>query len=238
MKALLDNRFAPITFRFGLVQCPFDDLEKAFVRWREEIDKKFGTRTRMFRSHASLENSLLQLEPLTSPLNRYLLIETRSAWTAVFSNGLRVNDVFSPISYLPILLGVQGLEVTAIPDRSTKASKDGLQTWGAISFALYGPKKTDWLNRIRQVGVANDVSGWEFSADGEIQPYEQAQNYRKRKIVDRFTVGMLESYCRALNIELFDAEFYGGQCTSFHIETKTPPASAMSITEARSYLYL
>ena len=35
------------------------------------------------------------------------------------------------------------------------------------------------------------VTGWEFVALGEVQPYEQTENYRKRKIVDRFTPEML-----------------------------------------------
>jgi hypothetical protein len=238
MMALLDNTFAPITFHVGFVECVFDDLAQAFTRWRKEIDEKFGTRTESARLSASLPTALFQLQPLTTPLDRYLLIGTRSPWTAVFSNGLRVNDVFSPVSYLPTLLGCRGLEVTSVPDRSTKPAKDGLQVWGAVVFALYGAKKTDWLNRIRHVAVTNDVSGWEFSADGEIQSYEQTENYRKRKIVNRFTVEMLESYCRALGIEVFDANFYGGQCLVSHTETTTPPGPAMSISEARSHLYL
>jgi hypothetical protein len=238
MKALLDNMFAPITFHVGFVECLFDDLAERFTKWQKETDEKFGTRTEGSRRSASLPDALLQLEPLTTPLDRYLLIETRSAWTAVFSNGLRVNDVFSPVSYLPTLLGCRGLEVTSVPDRSGKGAKDGLQVYGALVFALYGSKATDSLNRIRRVAVTNDVSGWEFSAGGEIQPYEKTENYQKRKAVDRFTVEMLESYCGALGIEVFDARFYGGQCLVSHTERTTPLGPSMSISEARSHLYL
>jgi hypothetical protein len=238
MKALLDNMFAPITFHVGFVECLIDELAETFTRWQKEIDEKFGTRTEASRRNASLPDALLQLEPLTTPLDRYLLIETRSAWTAVFSNGLRVNDLFSPVSHLPTLLGCRGLEVTSVPDRSGKGAKDGLQVYGAVAFGLYGSKTTDWLNRIRSVAVTNDVSGWEFSADGEIQPYEKVENYRKRKAVGRFTVEMLESYCRALGIEVFDARFYGGQCLVLHTVRTTPPGATMSISEARSHLFL
>lgn len=237
-KALLDHKFAPTTFHVGFVECPFDEFAQTFTRWRKEIDEKCGTRTETSRSNASLSDALLKLEPLTTPLDRYLLIETRSVWTAVFSNGLRVNDVFSPVSYVPTLLGCRGLEVTSIPDRSDRSAKDGLQIYGAVVFGLYGPEKTDWLNRIRRVAVTNDVTGWEFSADGKIQPYESADNYRKRNAVDRFTVEMLESYCAALGIELFEASFYGGQCLLSHAQTTSPPGPMMSISEARSHLYL
>ena len=52
--------------------------------------------------------------------------------------------------------------------------------------------------------------------EGEIQPYEQTANYRKRKVADRFTAEMLKSYCAALGIELFNANSYGGQCLLSH----------------------
>ncbi len=238
MKALLDNRFAPITFHVGFVECPVADLAQEFTRWRQETDDKFGTRIESSLLSASLPDAFLRLEPLTTPLDRYLLIETRSAWTAVFSNGLRVNDVFSPVSSLPTLLGCRGLAVMSVPDRSTKGAKDGVQVWGAVAFALYGSHKTGWLNRIRHIAVTNDVSGRQFTEDGEIQQYEQVENYRKRKVIDRFTVEMLDTYCRALGIEVFDASFYGGQCLVSHTATTTPPGPAMSISEARSHLYL
>jgi hypothetical protein len=238
MKALLEHKFAPTTFHVGFVECPFDEFSRAFTGWQKGSDEKFGTRTETSRVNASLPDALLKLEPLTTPLDRYLLIETRSCWTAVFSNGLRANDVFSPVSYLPTLLGCRGLEVASVPDRSRNGVKDGLQIYGAVGFGLYGPKKTDWLNRIRHVAVTNDVTGWEFSANGEIQPYENTDNYRKRNVVDRFTVEMLESYCAALGIEVFEASFYGGQCLVSHTKRTTSPGPMMSISEARSHLYL
>jgi hypothetical protein len=236
--AVLDNAYAPITFSYGFVQSPFAQISDAFIAWRKEIDAKFGTQTEVCRFGAPLPKALLSLEPLTTPLDRYLLIETRSAWTAVFSNGLRANDVHSPVSYLSTVLNSQGLEVACVPDRSDRNAKDGLRIYGAIAFTLYGFEKTDRLNRIRHVAVTNDVGGWEFAADGEVQPYEQTENYQKRNVVDRFNVEMLESYCAALGIELFDSDFYGGQCLVSHIKRAAAPGPSMSISEARSHLYL
>lgn len=69
--------------------------------------------------------------------------------------------------------------------------KDALQIYGAITFSLYGPEKTDWLNKIRHIGVTNDSSGWELETDGTIQPYEETESYSKRRLVDRFTPEML-----------------------------------------------
>ncbi len=236
MKALLDNRFAPVTFTCGFVESSFAQFSTAFLQWRHQINEKFGTQTERKSFRASLSESLLALEPLTTPLDRYLLTETRSSWSAIFSNGLHVNDVHSPVSYLPSVLKCRGLEVVCVPDRSALAGKDALRIYGAVVFALYGPSKMDWLNRIRSVSLTKDVGGWEFAANGEVQPYEQTENYRKRR-VDRFTPEMLESYCAALGIELFNADFYGEESLLEHTK-RASQGPTMSIAEARSHLYL
>jgi hypothetical protein len=238
VKPLLNNRFAPITFKWGFVQSPFAQLSAAFGQWQDQLGNKFGTRNERRSFRAGLSEGLLALEPLTTPLDRYLLIQTSSTWTAIFANGLRTNDVHSPISYLPTVLECYGLEVACIPDRSDCGDRDALQIYGSVKFALYGPNETDWLNRIRSIAVTNDVRGWEFSAEGQVQPFEDVVKYQNRRIPDRFTCEMLESYCSALGIKLFDADFYGGQCLLDHTMRTAPPGPTMSLSEARSHLCL
>ena len=240
MKALLNNRFAPITFTWGFVEGPFAQFSEAFIQWQDQLDAKFGTRTERKNFRGPLSESLLALEPLTTPLDRYLLTETRTGWTAIFANGLRTNDVHSPVSYLPTVLRCRGLEIACVPDRSDCADRDGLQIYGAVKFSLYGPNKTDWLNRIRSISVTNDVGGWEFVTQGEVQPYEQTENYRNGKMVERFTPEMLESYCAALGIDLFEPDFYGEQCLLEHTTKRAIGAQSpiMSIAEARSRVHI
>jgi len=105
---------------------------------------------------------------------------------------------------------------------------------------LYGPEQTEWINTIRRVAVTNDVTGWEFAANGGVQPYEQTENYQKRSVVERFTPDMLESYCAALGIDLFNPAFYGEQCLLEHTTNRAVGAQGpmMSIAEARSHLYI
>jgi hypothetical protein len=238
MNALLDNRFAPITFTWGFVESPFAQFSLAFSQWQEQLDEKYGSQTGYKSFRGSLSESLLTLEPLTTPLDRYLLTETRSGWSAIFSNGLRTNDVFGPVSYLPTVLGCRGLDIACVPDRSDRAGTDSLRIYGNIAFAIYGPNKTDWLNRIRSVSVTNDVSGWRFAAEGEVQPYEKTENYRKRNIVDRFSQEMLESYCAALGIEPFNPDFYGEQSLLVQTKRESSRGLSMSIAEARSRLHI
>src|SRR6266446_7908132 len=80
-----------------------------------------------------LETALLSLQPLTTPLDRYLLVETKSNWTAIFANGLRVNDVFSPVSHRPLRLNCRGLEVGYAMELRIRAAR----TTKDIDLTLY-----------------------------------------------------------------------------------------------------
>ena len=110
---------------------------------------------------------------------------------------------------------------------------------GKHSFSLYGPTKSDWLNRIRHLQVSHDVDGWTFDEGGKLQPFEEAEAYKKRRIQDRFTFEMLERYCKALGIELNQDDFYGSKgCSVRTTGRKQRGDLAMSIAEARSRLDL
>ena len=73
-----------------------------------------------------------------------------------------------------------------------------------------GPGRRDTLNIERSVAVINDTRGWEFKTTGTLQDFEQAERYAAKRIADRFTPEMLDAYCRALGIDLFEEDFYGG----------------------------
>jgi hypothetical protein len=237
--SLIKSEFAPVTFRFGFVEASFASLCVAFEQWHKEIDVKSAVETEFRNIVAPLETALLSLQPLTDPLDSYLLVETKSNWTAIFANGLRGNDVFSPVSYLPLRLNCRGLEVGYAPDRSKSARKDLIRVWGHALFALYGPGNTDWLNRIRYISVSNDVSGWSFSESGNVQPYEEAQAYEKRRIQERLTFEMLERYCRELGVEVNKLDFYGPRSCAVKITGRKHRCDiSMSIAEANSHLDL
>jgi hypothetical protein len=239
MKALLDNRYAPITFHCGFLECPFESFAETFASWHKQIENSTGSHTEMDLFSATLPEALSHLQPLRTPTDRHLCIETRSGWSAVFANGLRVNDVSAPVGHLPTLLNCRGLAVACVPDRSDKAGKDGLQIYGSIAFTLYGPEKTDWLNRIRHISLANDAGNrWAFDAAGEVQPFERPENYGSKKVTSRFTPEMLETYCKALGIDLFFSDFYGGRCLLARNTSMRAPGPTMSIAEARKHLYL
>lgn len=239
MHSLLNNDFAPVTFRFGFIETSFLALCDAFTQWHKNLDEKFGLLYEFNSFVAPLASAFSTLEPLTTPLDRYLLVETRSNWTAIFANGLRVNDVGSPVSYLPSVLKCRGLEVGYAPDLSHTDRKSGIRRRGHTLFALYGPEKTDWLNRIRYLHLWNDAEGWEFSSGGGVQFFEEPEQYKNRQIKERFSPEMLERYCKALGIDLNDEEFYGPRSCSVRITGRKAVGNlSMSIAEAKSTLDL
>jgi hypothetical protein len=108
-----------------------------------------------------------------------------------------------------------------------------------VKFTLFAAEHRDGLNVERSVVAINDVRGWEFTATGPPQDFEDATRYTARRVADRFTPEMLEAYCRALGIQLFIEEFYGGagvitQASPWFL----PRLATMTLPEARAQLGL
>ena len=96
MKALLNNERAPVTFGGGFIEISFSEYCSAFTSWWKRLANDFET----FSFEADLKEAMLRLEPLQMPQNRYLITETQSQWTAIFSNSRLGSDVTSAVSYL------------------------------------------------------------------------------------------------------------------------------------------
>ncbi len=84
---------------------------------------------------------------MRAALPRELLIATRSGWTAYFTSGLAGADE-APIAYLSRTLPCNGLALLCVPQTGRR--------WGAISFQMYGPLKTHFLNCVRNVSAINE----------------------------------------------------------------------------------
>ncbi|MEA3215079.1 MAG: hypothetical protein QOJ19_1235 [Acidimicrobiia bacterium] len=108
---------------------------------------------------------------------------------------------------------------------------------GAVQFELFGPLDTEFSNDVRIVSVAFDGSRWQFNATGTEQAFEEVEAYRARRVRDRFTSAMLEHYCQALGIDVFEPSFYGPDAVL--IESTVPrPADGpvMTLQQAQDWL--
>jgi hypothetical protein len=231
LKALLNNNFAPLTFSLGFLEMPFQMVVDEFIRWKRELDLSVI----ISPIDLPLERALLKLEPLTTPHSKQLLMSTKSVWTAYFDNGTNCGDPFPPIGYLSQRLHCRGLAVTCTPQTKVSEGKGERGTYGAVQFGLFAPEPRDWLNYERYIVAMNDGGKWKFEASGNVQPFERVERYKARRIRDRFTDELLEDYCQALGIRLFDPKFYGPSAVLIEENLdhfKTEPA-VMTLAEAR-----
>lgn len=231
MKALLENRLAPITFSFGFIKSPAESVAETLLN----RTKNFHPTAYIITLENSLEAALRSLLPLTGLKRRELVMPTKSPWTAYFDNIGRGGDAFPAVSYVCDVLQVQGISVSCIANTKTRDhARKG--AYGAVSFTLYAPHKTDFVNIERAIAAANDGGRWVFRESGKIQPFENTERYQSKRIADRFTSEMLEQYCSAFGIRLFEASFYGPGGLLLNVSDPLPNGHpGWSLAEAREY---
>ena len=235
MKPLLDNKLAPLTFAWGFLEASVDAVLKAYVRWQRTILHSVKVR----KLDMPLADALRQLEPLDMGSQRVLFLSTKGRWTACFDNGARGGNPSTFVGELSERLKVRGIACSCIPNTLTRRDAGERGTWGAVTFTLFAPERREFLNVERRVSVANDVRGWNFHSMGQVQAFEQVDRYAASRIVDRFNAAMLQDYCRALGIDLFDEGFYGGTGAVTHARPWfLPKLATMSLSEARRQLGL
>lgn len=204
MIGLLNNEFAPITFKIGLLNCSYGRALEAFVDWRRRVHKV----VEFEEEESPLERKLASLQPLEPVPGRQLMVSTKSDdWVAFFNNGSRGSDPVSIVGHLSQELTCRGLIATAVPD--TYSHGKGL--YGSVQFELFAPHRTEFLNYERTVSASNDGGKWVFGAVGAVQPFEETESYSNRRVRDRFTPDMLRRYCHALGVYIDSYEFYGTQ---------------------------
>jgi hypothetical protein len=235
MKYLLDNKLAPLTFGWGFLEAPPEAVLNAYVSWQKRILQS----VKAAPLDLPLADALRKLEPLDTGSQRVLFLSTRSQWTACFDNGVKGGNPATFVGELAERIKCRGIVCGSVPNTLTKRDMQKAGTWGAVKFTLFAPEPREFLNIERSVSVINDVRGWTFNSAGTVQPFEQVERYAARKIADRFTPLMLEEYCRAFGIDLFNADFYGGQGFITHSApwflSRLP---SVTLTEARKQLGL
>jgi len=155
MKALLNNERAPVTFGGGFIKVSFSEYCNAFTSWWKGLQIDFESSS--FPS--DLKEAMLRLEPLQNPQNRYLITETQSNWTPIFSNSRGGSDVSSTVSYLCKVLGCHGVEIQCSPSLTKReGNKTSIVSYAATSFTLVGPHETEWLNEIRHVSARSGTT--------------------------------------------------------------------------------
>jgi hypothetical protein len=235
VKVLLNNQLAPITHAWGFLEIPFQRALDEAVAWRKSIYSDIES----IRIEKSLSEALHDLEPLTTLPRKELLVPTKSQWVAYFDNGLKGGDPGSFVGYLSQRLKCRGLAVTCVPDTLTSRNQNAKGTYGSVSFVLYAPEQREWLNHERTITAMNDGGRWLFKQTGQVQAFEDTQRYQAKTVKDRFTAEMLEKYCLALGIRVFEQEFYCHSGALIIVRDPLPPKHfGVTLVEARERIGL
>ncbi len=205
MKYLLDNQLAPLTFSWAFLEAPLDVVVASVKQWREG----YGRRLAISSHKGEVARLLLHLAPLANTRNRELFIGTNSGWTAYFDNDRNGGDVFTPASYLPKAFGMRGVAVSAAPNTMKSNRKDARGIYGGVRMSVYATRDIKYHNCLRSIAALNDGGKWVFHADGEVQSWEEPGRYQAKRIADRFTPELLETYCRHFGLNIFEPAFYG-----------------------------
>lgn len=232
MQTLLSERFAPITSSVGFLEQSLEEATAALERWRRSLYSAAAV-TSLSEGFPAV---LRRLEPLTGGARpRELLVRAGTRWTAYFDNSLRGTDAVSTIGHLTTVLSCQGLAVNVVP-HTVGVPGVRAERMGAVQFELFGPLPTDFLNYVRTLSVSFDGK-WQFDAAGTVQAFEEVDAYRARRVRDRFTSAMLERYCRALAIDVFNPDFYGPDAVLVGSALPVPPDGyVMTIEQAQEWL--
>ncbi len=232
MRSLLSERFAPTTSTIGFLEVPLAVAADGLAAWRRDL---YGTIAR-HPMEGDLAHLLARLPPLVGGVRpRELLVATSGRWTAYFDCGIRGTDAETAIGHLSQALGCSGLDITCTPHIAGRGGRP--MRHGSVQFNLFGPLRTDFLNYVRTVYVAYTGSKWEFGESGTEQGFEEPAAYTARRVRERFTSDMLERYCRALGVEVFDAAAYGPAAVLVESAVKPAPGGhSMSLDEAQQWL--
>jgi hypothetical protein len=232
MRTLLNERFAPTTSEIGFLELGLEDAADGLERWRRRLYQE----VHISRPTVGFPEVLSRLEPLVQGACPREVLVAAGNWTAYFDCSLRGTDAVPVIGHLSRMLECRGLVMEAIPHTiGTPGIRQGRS--GSVQFEMFGPTETEVLNYVRTIYVTFDGSRWEFGANGREQPFEELLAYKARRVRDRFTSEMLERYCQALGLDVFNPGTYGPE--SVLIESEVPmPANPviMTLAEAQAWL--
>ncbi|MCY2950355.1 MAG: hypothetical protein NTU53_00010 [Planctomycetota bacterium] len=217
----------------GFLEAPLPAIEQTLVHWRRGLGEHF----RISRVAEPMPDVLHRLEPLGAP-RRELWVSTGSSWVLFmdsYSDGTMSADC--RMAYLSGTMHCRGLSISCIQHTLQGKGKSATGAYGAVRFYLYGPRPRpgEILNNERSISAMHDAgTGWRFDALGEVQPFEEVEQYKAKRVQERFTPEMLLRYCAALGIRLYEPSFYRPE--GFVFEDLDCADGNLSLAEARAKL--
>ena len=160
---------------FGLVKSI--EIEK-LIESMNNLYPSIKFRAKKYRSYDDLSSRFIKKVRKTP--TEYLLAEISNDWTVILDNQLNSDGCASILYNLNRVYNIEGL--------NTSYNKLG------ISFNYYSKKSKRTVNSYCENGK------WVFYQNGDSLPFENIENYSKRKIKERFNRDILREYLVTIGI--------------------------------------
>ncbi len=205
--ALLGNRFAPATFKFGFLRADLEQAIHHYVRWQHAILRMVSKKS----VTGPLDVKLEQILPLQEFGERMLFSATQSDWLAIFDNGVVSGTANNVVAILSEKMRTSGLAITDIPNTFTQSGTPfDRGVWGAVAMSAYDRLDSGEWGLRRAISLRNDVSGWKFQQIGAPWDFEDIRRYNLKPKKNRLDSDLLASYFGHFGIRIYDKSFYDG----------------------------
>lgn len=191
---LFNSDLYPITSALAFIKEKPETIVNELISWQTPLIEKYKNSLNFDYIKKDFSNTLLSLCPLTTiEKRRYLVIPTKSEWTAFFDNGHTGTDRTAPT-----VLGSK-LNTSVIYVSTNKSLEEN-------TFEYYDIEGNKY-DMIRAVAVIKE-SKWEFHQYGEAFNFEDREALKSKVIKNRFTNEMLSKYLNHFGIEVNSENFY------------------------------
>ena len=199
---LFRNGYAPLTTSLYFLKSDFRsiaDLSLSYFRAWAKGEWTVGSEPVM----GGMEELVRGLEPLRSSATRFLVVPTKSPWTAMFSNCRDGMEQSLP-SVLARRLQCGFLRVVDAPGHDEVRVAPTSMPARMFSFSA-DPSQPAGAYRVVELLMED---GWEFEERGSPLPGEDTSVYRARRLRDRFPHSQLRALCLLVGTRPFELDFY------------------------------
>lgn len=191
--------------RFGFVKTDASTLSDYIYHWRTNIQGRHS-RTIVSQNMYAVAPTL-RAPVSTWDIDQFMVVSTQNPeWVAYFDNSVRGGDPSATLELAARDLNTQAVLVGARPFVSDN-SNDPL---GAYQFwyMLGGGDEARTIDLIQESAGPH----YHFEEQGPLQDWELPEQYRSVNLNERFDLELLEKYCKALGLDVYDTGFYAGPC--------------------------
>jgi len=231
---ILNNKFYPIDTTVGFVKGNIADVSNFIIEWYKCIGNPFD-KIEHKNYTGDIENAIADLLPLTTvQIRRTLILSNSSNWVAYLNNSILGTDT-SGLAYIAKKLKTSCIGVTETLSSDELGYKINSPHAGTTFFDYDEFSSDGKKSKERWIHAINEDGNWKFEVSGELLPFENPEQFKARKIKDRFNRHHLLYYLEYFGIKLNDPNFFSNSRAVLiaRVGPPYPSEREFSLEEAR-----